>query len=276
MGNSQVHSIHKISKILVFPWNLVFLFIYFYFLFFCFWGPHPQHIDVPKLGVESELRPLVYTTSTATPDPSRVWDLHHGSQQHGILNPLSEAGDWTHNLMIPSWIRFRCTTMGIPESLIFFFLIIHLFFGQTWNMWKFLGQGVNVRCNCHLRHSWGNTGSLTHRATRELPKAQILKIFGEKYGQSFPWSGWLISFIFEKKSAKYPSLSDFSICYSYQLKWCSTKKADASAHNSEKAFRFFLSAFAGDNPLMWVGSTSALYVLLSLFYRISRRGIPKD
>ena len=40
----------------------------------------------------------------------------HGNA--GILHPLSEARDGTHNLMVPSQSRFRCTTMGKP-SLIF-------------------------------------------------------------------------------------------------------------------------------------------------------------
>ena len=57
-----------------------------------------------------------YATVTATPDPSHVCDLHRSSQQCWILNPLSEARDWTCNLMVPSWIRFRCATMGTPES----------------------------------------------------------------------------------------------------------------------------------------------------------------
>ena len=41
--------------------------------------------------------------------------LHHSSQQHWILHPLSEARDPAHNLMVPSWIRFPCTMMGTPE-----------------------------------------------------------------------------------------------------------------------------------------------------------------
>ena len=32
-----------------------------------------------------------YTTAIATPDLSRVCDLHHSSRQLRILNPLSEA-----------------------------------------------------------------------------------------------------------------------------------------------------------------------------------------
>ena len=31
--------------------------------FLCFLGPHPQHMEVPRLGVESELQLLVYTHS---------------------------------------------------------------------------------------------------------------------------------------------------------------------------------------------------------------------
>ena len=33
---------------------------------FIFLGLHPQHMEVPRLGVESELQLLSYTTATAT------------------------------------------------------------------------------------------------------------------------------------------------------------------------------------------------------------------
>ena len=45
----------------------------FYFLF-CFLGPHPWHMEVPRLEVKSELQLLAYTTATATPDLSHVCD----------------------------------------------------------------------------------------------------------------------------------------------------------------------------------------------------------
>ena len=49
-------------------------------------------MEVPRLGVELELQLLAYTTAPAMPDVSHVsGDLHHGSLQHWILNPLSEA-----------------------------------------------------------------------------------------------------------------------------------------------------------------------------------------
>ena len=50
----------------------LFLFFYFFFL-----RMHPQHMEVPKLGVKLELQPPVYTTATATQDLSCVCDLHH-------------------------------------------------------------------------------------------------------------------------------------------------------------------------------------------------------
>ena len=34
---------------------------------------------------------MACATATATPDPNRICDLHHSSQQCWILNPLSEA-----------------------------------------------------------------------------------------------------------------------------------------------------------------------------------------
>jgi len=71
-------------------------------------------MEVPRLGVQMELQPPAYVTATATPDLSRICDLHHSSLQHQIVNPLSEARDWTRNLMVPNWIRFRCTTVGTP------------------------------------------------------------------------------------------------------------------------------------------------------------------
>ena len=82
---------------------------FLFLTFLVFLGLHPQHMEVPRLGVESELYLQAYTIATAMWNPNQVCDLHHSSQQCRILNPLSEARDQTHNLMIPSQIRFRCT-----------------------------------------------------------------------------------------------------------------------------------------------------------------------
>ena len=59
---------------------------------------HLQHMEVPVLGVESELQLPAYTTAIATPDLSRIYKLQRSLQQHWILNPLREARDQTYIL----------------------------------------------------------------------------------------------------------------------------------------------------------------------------------
>ena len=76
----------------------------FFFFFGLFLGPHPRYMEVPRLGVQSELQLPAYARATATQDLSHIHNLHHSSQQRWIHNPLSEARGQTHNLMVPSWI----------------------------------------------------------------------------------------------------------------------------------------------------------------------------
>ena len=52
-------------------------------------------MEAPRLGVESELLLLAYTTATAMGDLSHVCNPHHSSQQHRTPNPLSKARDQT-------------------------------------------------------------------------------------------------------------------------------------------------------------------------------------
>ena len=61
--------------------------------FFFFLGLHMRHIDVPRLGVESELWLPVCATATVKPDPSLVFDVHHSSRQCRIFNPLKQVRD---------------------------------------------------------------------------------------------------------------------------------------------------------------------------------------
>ena len=81
-------------------WGQNFTPVLFFFLnLFLFLGPHPQHMEVLRLGVELELQMLAYTTAIATQDLSHVCDLHHSSWQRQIHNPLGEARNWICILM---------------------------------------------------------------------------------------------------------------------------------------------------------------------------------
>ena len=48
---------------------------FIYVLIFVFLGPHPWHMEVPRLGDKLELQLLVYTTVIAMRDLSCICDL---------------------------------------------------------------------------------------------------------------------------------------------------------------------------------------------------------
>ena len=77
---------------------------------FCFvsslLGPHPWHVEFPRLEVDLELQLLVYTTATAMQDLSCVCNLRPSSRQYQISNPLSKARDGTRILMDTSQVHF--------------------------------------------------------------------------------------------------------------------------------------------------------------------------
>ena len=62
-------------------------------------------MEVPRLGVESELLLPATAAATAIQDLSCVCDLHHNLQQHQTANLRSKARDRTRNLRVPSRIR---------------------------------------------------------------------------------------------------------------------------------------------------------------------------
>ena len=57
-------------------------------------------MEIPRLGVKSELQLLAYTAATAMPDPSSIFGLNHISRQCWILNPLNKARDRTRTLVL--------------------------------------------------------------------------------------------------------------------------------------------------------------------------------
>ena len=81
-----------------------------------FLGPHLWHMEVPSVGAELEMQSLAYTTITAAPDPSCIWDLHHSSWQRRIFKPLNEARDQISILIDTSQIPFYWAMIGTPNN----------------------------------------------------------------------------------------------------------------------------------------------------------------
>ena len=85
------------------------------FFLFSFLGSYPRRMEVPRLGVDSELQLPAYATATATQDLSRVCLVYHSLQQHQILN------HWVRPRIEPafSWIPVRFlthwATTGTPK-----------------------------------------------------------------------------------------------------------------------------------------------------------------
>ena len=89
----------------IYMFHLIFLRFVTKIYFFFFLGPQWQHMEVPRLGVQSELQRPAYARAIATRGLSLISDLYHSSPQHQILNPLSDARDQTCLLMDASRVR---------------------------------------------------------------------------------------------------------------------------------------------------------------------------
>ena len=99
-------------------------------------------MEVPRLGVKSELQLPADTTVTATQNPSHVCDLHHSSRQQGFLNFLSEVRGRTRILMDTSQILFHCATMRAPRKAILNRVVRE---GPTYSEDRRLGEGLSRR-----------------------------------------------------------------------------------------------------------------------------------
>ena len=67
-------------------------------------------MEVPRLGFKLEVRPLAYTTATATLGSQLHLDPHHSSWQ----------GQMPQILMDSSWIHFHCTMKRTPVLSVLF------------------------------------------------------------------------------------------------------------------------------------------------------------
>ena len=55
---------------------VLFIYLFITYLF----RAAPKHMELPRLGIESELQLLAYATATAMQDLSHVCDPHHSSR----------------------------------------------------------------------------------------------------------------------------------------------------------------------------------------------------
>ena len=102
-SNNSIKAHTNINSIILFIYLFTYLFIYL----FIFLGPHSWHMEVPRLGVESELQLPAYATATAMWDLSCICNQHHSSRPCCILKPLSKARDRTHILMDSRWVHYH-------------------------------------------------------------------------------------------------------------------------------------------------------------------------
>ena len=118
------------------PNSKKFLFCFIYLFSFVFLGPHPRHMEVPRLGVQSELQLMAYATATATPDPSHICTYTTAHSNAGFLT------HWTRpaikpesSQMLDGFVNLWDTT-GTPCFLlifvIFFNIMIFIFFHYSW------------------------------------------------------------------------------------------------------------------------------------------------
>ena len=87
----------------------------FFLSFFVFLGPHPWHMEFPRLGVKSELQLQAYTTATASQDLSHICDLQHSTWQcwsltHWVRPGIEPTSSWMIVGFVSHWanICFKC------------------------------------------------------------------------------------------------------------------------------------------------------------------------
>ena len=134
-------------------------------------------MEVPRLGVKSELQLPAHATAIAMPGLSYVFNLHCSFRQCWILNPLSEARDGTRILMDTSLVDNPLSHNGhSPEILLVCLaLVILLTFVSVFKLgkigsvltgvflslprWVWNGKGIPVHCfsvfNVH-RNPWAS------------------------------------------------------------------------------------------------------------------------
>ena len=105
---------------------------------FCFLGLHPQHVEVPRLGVDRirAAAACLHQSHSNIGSESHVCNLHRSSWQCQILNPLRRPGIEPISAWIP--VGFLTTEpqweMRNSEVFCFFFLMEGIF--HIWSEWS--------------------------------------------------------------------------------------------------------------------------------------------
>ena len=141
------------SSIITLPVSFFLSFFFFFLFVFC-----PFRATPAAYG-GSQARGLTEATAVATPDPSRVCNLHHSLQQRRILNSLSKVKDGTCNLMVPGQIRFCCATTGTPFFFVLFCFLLLFFRAVPTTYGGSQARGQIGATAASLHHSPNNLGS---------------------------------------------------------------------------------------------------------------------
>ena len=102
------------------PWTVHFYFVLFYLVSLRL---YLQHMEVPRLGIKWELLLPVYTTATATQDPTCVCDLYHSSRQCWSLTYWATPGIEPTSPWI--LVRFVTTEQGRNSWTVYFLRNLH-------------------------------------------------------------------------------------------------------------------------------------------------------
>ena len=80
-GSSRFSFLRNLHTVFHSGWFFfsIYLFIYLIFIYLVFLGLYPRPMEVPRLGVKSELQLPTHTKATAVQDPSHICNLHHSS-----------------------------------------------------------------------------------------------------------------------------------------------------------------------------------------------------
>ena len=152
----KIRHFRAFSSSVPYPWNFLF------YLFIYFLGLHPWPMEVPRLGIKSELQLLAYATATAIWDLRCIWDLttaHSNTRSltHWARPGIDPASLWILVGFVSCWAPEGSPT---PEILIHFCIagkIIDIFHVpiQFCPLWSFLSPPeLNFISLCLLYLCW--------------------------------------------------------------------------------------------------------------------------